>query len=735
MSIREDLAGVGSPPPNLFLKALRENPRILQMTGRPVSREHFIGLLHQAYSEARAEALKGKTQLSEEEKKVFLEADAEAILEWFNNLPEDVKTQLYRLAPARTEFYIWLRTSPEFRLTVAEAYKNIMYQREIEKLLPELDREQFMEEYMKLPAEEQKRIEEELFGGIYMPGGSGEVKLAGKGRFITPLIPVPQEPKPQVEEPVKSLTEKIMEAQVPEILEIPKQFLAGMVASFESLAYLLAPKDPFTRKPDIPIAPPPATVGGAIGEKIINVGGAIAGWVGSLIGVNVELKVEERQTGYLLEKPAYLAGNIAGEILSGMIIGKAIGKLASKLKPPTEAIKVSEYIEYRSGSMVKRAFKGEVLEEPVKARAVLKPEDIIGVRIKAIEYEAEGLRLGVKDIYGEQFTSMLKRSMDIRTTGPEEWLNVKWSLGPIEEYAYTKLLEQPTYQAITRSLTGLKIIFRDEAKIIGEAVTPRLTIGRVEGFLVREAGEGGVKMLSFRGGGAQTSQGLQQMLAQTRIVQQAIAIPKPIETGRIMIGAAAAITLSPNPPRSTAAQAAEATLTVEEEAQVKPPLTSLTLKGGLTQIITPRISLTKPTTTTIMAEKPKLMDLTVIEEALKPKPPIEKSTVIKPVEKPLTELIEQPSTRRTGKSELKPLKIESLLQPQTPIMPRAKAKSQLTIYGEPSEEKRLKRQLKHKDHEEEKRRKRKAWRYFEFINPFPEIRIFGGKRNRRKNLL
>ncbi|MEM4436981.1 MAG: hypothetical protein QXO22_08570, partial [Thermosphaera sp.] len=304
MSIREDLAGVGSPPPNLFLKALRENPRIVQMTGRPVSREHFIGLLHQAYSEVRAEALKGRTQLSEEEKKAFLEADAEAILEWFRNLPEDVKTQLLKLAPAQHEFYRWLRDNPQFRLTVAEAYKNIMYQREAEKLLPELDREQFMEEYMKLPAEERKRIEEELFGGVYMPGGSGEVKLAGKGKIVTPVIPVPQEPKPQVKEPVKSLTEKVLEAQVPEIpgipkeaLEIPKQFLAGIIASFESLSYMLTPKHPLTREPLIPAAPPPATVGGAIGEKIINVGGAIAGWIGSLIGVNVELKVEERQTG------------------------------------------------------------------------------------------------------------------------------------------------------------------------------------------------------------------------------------------------------------------------------------------------------------------------------------------------------------------------------------------------------------------------------------------------------
>jgi len=215
MSIREDLAGVGSPPPNLFLKALRENPRIVQMTGKPVSREHFITLLSQAYSEARAEALKSKPRLSEEEKKAFLEADAEAILEWFGNLPEDVKTKLLKLAPAQHEFYRWLRDTPQFRLMVAEAYKNIMYQRNVLSGLPELNREEFYEAYMSIPQSDIERIEREVFGGIFERdiGGSGDIKVLGPGRFLTPLIP--STPKIQVKEQPKTLSERIVEMNLP----------------------------------------------------------------------------------------------------------------------------------------------------------------------------------------------------------------------------------------------------------------------------------------------------------------------------------------------------------------------------------------------------------------------------------------------------------------------------------------------------------------------------------------
>jgi len=703
MSIREDLAGVGSPPPNLFLKALRENPRIVQMTGKPVSREHFITLLSQAYSEARAEALKSKPRLSEEEKKAFLEADAEAILEWFGNLPDDVKAKLLKLAPAQHEFYKWLRDSPQFRLMVAEAYKNIMYQREVERLLPELGREQFMEEYMKIPVEERMKIEEEIFGGTFMSGGSGEVKLAGKGRFITPLIPEVPEIRGET---VKSLTEKIMEMKVPEMFEAAKQFLAGAAASIESFTYMLTPKHPLTRQPLIPAAPPPATIGGAVSEQ-----------VKKLLG----LQAEQPQTEMLMKNPAYLAGNITGEILTGILIGKALGKLAARIGPPTKTVKVTDYIEYRSGSMVKRALKGEILEDPHKG---VKPEEITGIRLRAVEYEAEGLKLGVKDVLGEQFTAMLKGVKDLRVTGPEEWLDIKWSLGPVEEYVYTKLLEQPTFQAAVKSLSGPKITFRDEARILGETFTPRLTLGKVEGFIMREAGEAGSWLKSFRGGGAETPLTLTQLKLKT-VQQTLISIPKPVE-GKLIGAAAAATILSPSPPRSTVKPITE----IEEAAEASTPGTLGIVKTVLTML--KPLEIAAPAITIPAKAKHQNQGIAAI---ITPKPiTVGGRSVEKPI-KPAIDLTGGIELQRTGRAA--PLK--PAIKPQINLKTQVKIKMEpLTVEGIPLTVKPYRARAaaqKRIVEAEERRGRKKLWRYFEFINPFPEINLFGRGRKKNKLLL
>jgi hypothetical protein len=495
-----------------------------------------------------------KGEVSKEEEEAIKRASGESILEWFERLPPEVKAELYKLAPAKTEFYQWLQKNPEFRMQVYAMYKNIVMEQYLRQL-PERVEPADVETWLESLGKDESRLLMAISGyPEYKPpiqiGGSGEIKIGLAGK-AAPIINIPEQasgitqqsfvaggggvlaviPRIPVE---KSLTEQLLQTPTTPELEIPKQVFAGVAAAFETATLGL-----------LPTYPTPPTIFKAAFELA---------------------KGKSEALEFLKTHPAYAVGEAAGEVLTALAFIKLLPKPTVKetitIKP--EAISEAKIPSAAGGMEVERAMQIRIRAADLPMQAKL--EDIIGYSGKTLMVREAGLLGPTETILGRTIktgeeaqkliSGMLgeKSIMKVTTTSPE-FIETYWrmpsglALGEIRSQAVE----------LTESITG-KLSPIDKAKLLlgldvdktiveravqfAEKPQPQLltvTQTKISGLLVRgpEPMEKAFKV--FVGGGEKTETVTGQMLKTVSEVPMKIEfkLPSGITAGAITLSAAA----------------------------------------------------------------------------------------------------------------------------------------------------------------------------------------------------
>jgi hypothetical protein len=549
---------------NPFFQQLQLTPEeiIASKLNQPIqSRRQLADIIAQSYMAWRSQQLQKiqeykselKSEISKEEEETIKQASGESILEWFERLPPEIKNQLYRLAPAKTEFYQWLQKNPDFRLQVYEMYKNIMMEQYLQQLPEHVEPSQ-VENWLETLGKDESRLLMAISGSPeYKPqiqiGGSGETKIGVSGR-AAPIINIPEQatgitrqsfvaggggilaviPRIPVE---KSLTEQLLQIPTTPELEAPKQALAGVTAAFETATLGL-----------LPTYPTPPTIFKAAFELAKGKGEALE---------------------FLKTHPAYAIGEAAGEVLTALAFTKLLPKPVVKetitIKP--EAISEAK-IPSVAGMEVERAMQVRIRAADLPMQAKL--EDIIGYSGKTLMVREAGLLGPTETILGRTIktgeetqkliSGMLgeKPTMKVTVTGPE-FIETYWrmpsglALGEVRSQAVE----------LTRSITGtlspidkVKLLFGldvektiiERATQIAEKPQPQLltvTETKISGLLIRgpEPIEKAFKVFAAGGGETETVTGQILKTVSEVPVKIEFKLPSGIAAGAITLSAAA----------------------------------------------------------------------------------------------------------------------------------------------------------------------------------------------------
>jgi len=550
---------------NPFFQQLQLTPEeiVASKLNQPIqSRRQLADIIAQSYMAWRSQQLQKiqqyktelKSEISGEEEETIKRASGESIVEWFERLPPEIKTELYKLAPAKTEFYQWLQRNPEFRMQVYALYKDIVMEQYLRQL-PERVEPSQIENWLESLGKDESRLLMAISGyPEYKPqiqiGGSGEIKIGLKGR-ATPIINIPEQasgitqqsfvagkggilaviPRIPVE---KSLTEQLLQTPTTPELEIPKQAFAGVAAAFETATLGL-----------LPTYPTPPTIFKAAFELA---------------------RGKSESLEFLKTHPAYTVGEAAGEVLTALAFTKLLPKPVVKetitIKP--EAISEAKIPTAAGGMEVERAMQVKIRAADLPIQAKL--EDIIGYSGKTLMVREAGLLGPTETILGKTIktgeetqkliSGMLgeKPILKVTVTGPE-FVETYWRMP--SGLAFGEVRSQAV--EITRSISGklspidkVKLLFGldvdktiiERATQIAEKPQPQLltiTETKISGLLVRgpEPIERAFKV--FIGGGEKAETATMQALKTVSEVPVKIEfkLPSGIVAGAVALSAAA----------------------------------------------------------------------------------------------------------------------------------------------------------------------------------------------------
>ena len=607
---------------NPFFQQLQLTPEeiVASKLNQPIqSRRQLADIIAQSYMAWRSQQLQKiqeykselKSEISKEEEETIKRASGESILEWFERLPPEVKAELYKLAPAKTEFYQWLQKNPNFRLQVYAMYKDIVLEQYL-KQLPERVEPSQVENWLETLGKDESRLLMAISGSPeYKPpiivGGSGETKIGLTGK-AAPIINIPEQasgitqqsfvagkggvlaviPRIPIE---KTLTEQLLQIPTTSELEIPKQALAGVTAAFETATLGL-----------LPTYPTPPTI----------------------FKAGFELARGKSETlEYLKTHPAYTIGEAVGEVLTALAFTKLLPKPTVKetiaIKP--EAISEAKIPAFAGGMEVERAMQVRIRAADLPMQSNL--ESIIGYSGKTLMVREAGLLgptetiLGRTIKTGEEAQKLIsgvlgeKPTMKVTITSPE-FIETYWrmpsgiALGEVRSQAVE----------LTRSITG-KLSPIDKVKLLlgldvektiieravqfAEKPQPQLltvTETKISGLLVRgpEPVEKAFKVFVAGGGKTETVTMQEAMKTVSEIpVKIEFKLPSGIAAGAITLSAAA---MPHTIPSMMGREISETELSMQTQPpEITQPLKinfKIPLKIELPKLEMPRSTLEKP---------------------------------------------------------------------------------------------------------------------------------------------
>jgi hypothetical protein len=479
------------------------------------SRRQLADIIAQSYMAWRSQQLQRiqqykmelKGEISEEERESILKASGESMVRWFESLPTEIKMKLKRLAPAETEFYLWLQRNPEFRLQVFSMYKTLMTEEYIQKYYPPVQASD-VESWLESLGRDESRILMAISGyeryqPIQAPGPQKPLDLSqlvtpsklqpkpslaeielSKPEYeaIKPLIPnigevtyrepvsliSPIQPKPQAYTPIfpsLSIDWSKTEAEAFKMhMGAEYQAVKDWQHTDKSISQLLA------EAPTIPQLEIPKQIAAgvlSVGESFLAISPYYPKPITPLGSAIDYLMGKPEGIEYLKEKPFYALGSAIAEasLLLGLV--KALPKVKVET-PATAKPQLLEEVRIPIGEksgMIERALTVKVKLGEVSGGAKL--EDIIGFSGKTIQARYPGwlslpeVRVGETIKMGEEMQALVKRAiwnepitLKVTETGlkwTEETLKISSGIakGEIRSLALEQTLE------ISKGLTKL----------------------------------------------------------------------------------------------------------------------------------------------------------------------------------------------------------------------------------------------------------------------------------------
>jgi hypothetical protein len=454
---------------NPFFQQLMLNPEevISAKVKAPVqSRRQLADIIVQSYMAWRSQQfqkieeykLQLKGEVTEEERESILKASGESIVRWFESLPTEVKMKLKRLAPAETEFYLWLQRNPEFRLQVFSMYKNLLTEEYVQKYYPPVQASDIESWLESLGGEEAKILMAISGYERYQPQSqvSGPPKPLDISQLVIP--PKPQ-PKPSLAEIELSKTEyEAIKPLIPSIGEVTYREPVNLISPIQPSPQAYTPIFPslsvdwskveaeafkmhlgaeytavrdwqhidksisqlLAEAPTIPqLEIPKQVLAGAlaVGESFLAISPYYPKPITPLGSAIDYLMGKPEGIEYLKEKPAYAIGSLIAEV--GLFLG--LVKALPKVKVETPAAAKPQLLEEvripmgKNAGVVERALTVKVRLGEVTEGAKL--EDIIGFTGKTIQARYPGwlsipeVRVGETIKIGEEMQALVKRGI------------------------------------------------------------------------------------------------------------------------------------------------------------------------------------------------------------------------------------------------------------------------------------------------------------------------------------